>query len=148
MGRCSSTRMCSSTTGARVPTSIGWRGTSRAPSVFSPRSCCWSFDWERTRSLVGDKVDQLRAVFPDDRVIAPTPDAFDRAGTVFREMFTPGREPKDRLGLLNDIPIALTARQIGAAVISQNVHDFRQIAEHLPGLRIVNPAQLDSRFQR
>ena len=63
-------------------------------------------------------------------------------------MFHPGAEPADRLGPVNDILIALTARQIGATVVSQNVRDFQQIAAHLPGLRVVNPAQLDSRFHR
>jgi predicted nucleic acid-binding protein len=35
--------------------------------------------------------------------------------------------------------IALTARQIGATVLTSNLDDFRQIARHLPGLKIVAP---------
>jgi len=84
-------------------------------------------------------VDQFRAYFPDRRVVAPAPASFDRAGAIFRALFSPGGEPTDRLGPLNDILIALTARQIGATVISSNAQDFERIAEHLPGLAVLNP---------
>jgi len=85
------------------------------------------------------KVDQIRATFPPERVIAPTPASFERAASIFRTLFHPGAEPKDRLGPVNDILIALTARQIGAAIISANAHDFTRIAEHLPGLLVLHP---------
>lgn len=87
-------------------------------------------------------VDRLTAAFPPGRVIAPTPQIFDRAGTVFRELYRPGAEPDDRLGPINDILIALTARQIGATVVSANLDDFQRIAAHLPGLSVVSPASI------
>ncbi|HZN92224.1 MAG TPA: type II toxin-antitoxin system VapC family toxin [Myxococcales bacterium] len=101
-------------------------------------------------------VDRLCKAFPSDRIVAPTPEAFDRAGTIFRALFPPGGEPRDRLGTVNDILIALTARQMGAGVVSSNGGDFQRIASVLPGLLVVvNPTtgrltsgQLDSRFQR
>jgi len=40
---------------------------------------------------------------------------------------------------MNDILIALTARQIGATVVSGNRDDFRPIATLLPGLSVANP---------
>ncbi|HVE84422.1 MAG TPA: type II toxin-antitoxin system VapC family toxin [Myxococcales bacterium] len=85
-------------------------------------------------------VDRVRAAFPPSRVIAPTPEIFDRAGVLFRELFKPGAEPGDRLGPLNDILIALTARQIGATVVSSNRSDFQRLAAHLSGLSVVDPA--------
>jgi predicted nucleic acid-binding protein len=84
-------------------------------------------------------VDRLRNAFPPERHLAPTPASFDKAGTIFRGLFTPGNEPKDRLGAWNDILIALTARQIGAAVITQNARDFERMGEFLPGLVVLDP---------
>jgi predicted nucleic acid-binding protein len=84
-------------------------------------------------------VDRIRDAFPPGRVIAPSPESYDLAGTIFRELFSPGNEPQDRIGPLNDILIALTARQIGAAIVSSNEDDFQRIAAHVPGLLVLNP---------
>jgi predicted nucleic acid-binding protein len=84
-------------------------------------------------------VDRLRDAFPPERRLAPTPESFDRAGVIFRGLYAPGGEPRDRLGPMNDILIALTARQIGGAVITQNTRDFERIVVHLPGLLVLNP---------
>jgi len=46
---------------------------------------------------------------------------------------------------MNDLLIALTARQIGATIITGNFKDFRRIADHLPGLKIVVPGRNDLR---
>ena len=84
-------------------------------------------------------VDGIRRAFPPRRVIAPTPLVFKQAGRIFRALHGDGSGFQDRLGPLNDLLIALTARQIGAAVVTNNLNDFRRIATRLPGLRIVAP---------
>jgi predicted nucleic acid-binding protein len=84
-------------------------------------------------------VDRIQAAFPTGRLIAPLPSLFDHAGRLFRTLHGDRPGPDDRLGPVNDLLIALTARQIGATVVTNNLDDFRQIARHLPGLRIVAP---------
>jgi predicted nucleic acid-binding protein len=84
-------------------------------------------------------VDRVQAAFPTSRLIAPLPPLFDHAGRLFRSLHGDGSGLDDRLGPVNDLLIALTARQIGATVLTSNLDDFRQIARHLPGLRIVAP---------
>lgn len=89
---------------------------------------------KRTRA-----VDRIRSAFPDQRVIAPSPRCFDRAGTLFRAIHGAGDGLRDRLGAINDLLIALSAVEIGAAVLTGNRLDFGRIAKHLPGLRVVYP---------
>lgn len=84
-------------------------------------------------------VDGIQRAFPPGRVIAPTPLVFEQAGRLFRALHGDGSGFQDRLGPLNDLLIALTARQIGAAVVTNNLDEFRRIATRLPGLRIVAP---------
>jgi predicted nucleic acid-binding protein len=84
-------------------------------------------------------VDRIHAAFPTSRLIAPLPSLFDHAGRLFRTLHGDGSGLDDRLGSVNDLLIALTARQIGATVLTSNLDDFRRIARHLPGLRIVAP---------
>ena len=84
-------------------------------------------------------VDRIQAAFPTSRLIAPLPPLFDYAGRLFRTLHGDGSGLDDRLGPVNDLLIALTARQIGATVLTSNLDEFRQIARHLPGLRIVPP---------
>jgi predicted nucleic acid-binding protein len=81
-------------------------------------------------------VDRVLAAFPTRRLIAPLPPLFDQAGRLFRALHGDGSGFDDRLGLVNDLLLALTARQIGATLVTSNLDDFRQIARHLPGLRI------------
>jgi predicted nucleic acid-binding protein len=85
-------------------------------------------------------VDRIQAGFPTSRLIAPLPPLFDQAGRLFRSLHGDGSGVDDRLAPVNDLLIALTARQIGATVLTSNLDDFRPIARHLPGLRIVAPA--------
>lgn len=84
-------------------------------------------------------VDRIQAAFGAERLVAPVAGLFDRAGTLFREVYgnTPGRW--DRLAPMNDLLIALTARRIGATVITGNSGEFSRIAEYLPGLGIAEP---------
>jgi predicted nucleic acid-binding protein len=84
-------------------------------------------------------VDRIQAAFPGSRLIAPLPPLFDHAGRLFRTLHGDGSGLDDRLGPINDLLIALTARQIGATVVTSNLAEFRQIATHLTGLRIVAP---------
>ncbi len=84
-------------------------------------------------------VDSIQRAFPSSRVIAPTPAVFEHAGRVFRTLHRDGAGLQDRLGPLNDLLIALTAKQIGATVVTNNFDEFRRIAAQIPGLRIVTP---------
>ena len=84
-------------------------------------------------------VDRIQAAFPASRLIAPLPPLFDHAGRLFRSLHGDGSGLDDRLGPINDLLIALTARQVGATVITSHLEEFRQIAKHLPGLRTVAP---------
>lgn len=86
-------------------------------------------------------VDRLQRAFPPGRLIAPTPQVFDQAGRVFRTLHTDGFGLVDRLGPLNDLLIALTARQIGAAVVTNNLDEFRRIAAQIPGVRVIPPVE-------
>ena len=84
-------------------------------------------------------IDRIQATFPPERVLAPTPRLFDRAGQLFQRLYR-GIVGRDRLGPANDLLIALTAWQAGATVVTSNVREFRRIAGWLPGLSVVTPA--------
>jgi predicted nucleic acid-binding protein len=86
-------------------------------------------------------VDRIRAAFPDERVVAPTPALFDRAGALFRTLHGSGSRLRDRLGPMNDLLIALTAWRIGATVVTANSREFGRIAGHLSGLVVVDPTE-------
>jgi predicted nucleic acid-binding protein len=87
-------------------------------------------------------VDRIREAFPPERIIAPTPALFDRAGALFRTLHGSESGRRDRLGPMNDLLIALTAWRIGAAVVTSNSGEFTRIAGHLPGLVVVEPSEL------
>lgn len=40
---------------------------------------------------------------------------------------------------MNDILIALTAREIGATIVTSNLLEFRRIATKMPGLKVAAP---------
>jgi predicted nucleic acid-binding protein len=84
-------------------------------------------------------VDRITAAFPGGRVIAPTPELFDRAGLLFRRVYGDLSGHPDRLGPINDLLIALTAWQIGATIVTSNHDEFNRITAHLPGLAVVAP---------
>jgi predicted nucleic acid-binding protein len=83
-------------------------------------------------------VDRIVAAFPPSRQISPSPRAFDAAGRLFRLLH--GRASGDRLGRLNDLLIGLTAREIGATVLTRNVDDFARIATVVRGLMVTVPS--------
>jgi tRNA(fMet)-specific endonuclease VapC len=85
-------------------------------------------------------VDRIQAAFPAGRLIGPLPALFDHAGRLFRTLHGDGSGLADRLGPVNDLLIALTARQMGATVVTNNLQEFHQIAAHVSGLKIAAPA--------
>ena len=82
-------------------------------------------------------VDRLHHAFHSGRILGLTATVIDEAGRVFRAMYGNASGLQDRLGPINDLLIALTAREIGAAVVTGNVLEFRRIAAKVRGLRIV-----------
>ena len=86
-------------------------------------------------------VDRIKAAFPSGRLIAPAPQLFDDAGRLFRLLYGDGSGFGDRLGPINDLLIALTARQIGATVVTSNLDEFRRIASQVSGLAVVSPME-------
>jgi predicted nucleic acid-binding protein len=84
-------------------------------------------------------VDRIKTAFPDSRLIAPTPELFDRAAVLFREIHGDPSQMVDRLGPVNDLLIGLTAWHIGATVVTCNIGDFRRIQRRLPGLAVAQP---------
>jgi predicted nucleic acid-binding protein len=87
-------------------------------------------------------LDQLvRAHAASGRVVAPSPAQFDEAGLALRALQLAGRETR-RASLVNDLLIALTARQIGATVYTRDFEDFEAIRRGRDfSLRTVPPSQ-------
>jgi predicted nucleic acid-binding protein len=85
-------------------------------------------------------VDRIKGAFPAQRLIAPAPDLFDRTGVLFRALHGDGRGLRDRLGVVNDLLIALSAWRIGATVVTANMAEFARIQRHLPALSVVPPS--------
>jgi predicted nucleic acid-binding protein len=56
----------------------------------------------------------------------PSSEVFDRAGGVLRQLKLAGRDVR-LSSLCNDVLIALTARSIGASVVTANLDDFAAI---------------------
>jgi predicted nucleic acid-binding protein len=77
-------------------------------------------------------VDRLvRAYAAGDRLIAPSLAVFERAGSLLRRCKLAGREVRSA-AFVNDVLIALTARTIGATVITSNLGDFEAIRQIEP----------------
>jgi predicted nucleic acid-binding protein len=73
-------------------------------------------------------VEQLERIFSSaGRIVAPSPPTFARAGAVLARLHAAGREVR-RASLVNDVLIALTAREIGATVFTADAGDFAAIA--------------------
>jgi predicted nucleic acid-binding protein len=89
-------------------------------------------------------VDRIQAAFPTGRLIVPLPILFDHAGRLFRALHGDGSGLDNRLGAVNDLLIALTARQMGATVVTSNIEDFKRIAPHVSRLTIVAPEGQES----
>lgn len=84
-------------------------------------------------------VDRIQHAFRAGRTLGLTPSTLDHAGRLFRAMHGNASGLSDRLGPMNDVLIALTAREIGATVITGNVLEFRRIAGKIPSLKVTAP---------
>jgi predicted nucleic acid-binding protein len=82
-------------------------------------------------------VDRIHEAFPMTRQISPSSLSFDRAGRLFPLLH--GKRSGDRLGPMNDLLIALTAREIGATVVTRNLREFSRITTAVPGLSVISP---------
>jgi predicted nucleic acid-binding protein len=68
-----------------------------------------------------------------NRVVTPTVSIYEEAGDVLRRLqHGHGYSMPNAYGLLNDVLIALSARSIGASVITQNERDFVAIQSVRP----------------
>jgi predicted nucleic acid-binding protein len=85
-------------------------------------------------------LDQLvKAYRTSGRLVLPDADVFDRAGRTLQRLREKGREIR-RPSLVNDVLIALSARSLGATVLTTD-QDFETIREVLDfGLQMVAPA--------
>ena len=83
----------------------------------------------RTPSLLREFIHPMERT---GRVVAPTFDDWLKASAVMSAVGERGRAWRSKLpGLLNDILIALCARQIGALLFTYNREDFRLIRRHI-----------------
>lgn len=73
------------------------------------------------------------------RVLAPSRAVFAEAGDVLRRLQERGYRIEVSRSIVNDVLIALSARSIGAIVVTQNERDFKAIQSVRPfELRIVD----------
>jgi len=80
------------------------------------------------RQAVADLVDRFSR---SRRVVTPDAGSWNRAGDLLADIWR--KEPRSRdkvLSLWNDALIALSARQVGATVVTKNVGDFALLRRH------------------
>jgi predicted nucleic acid-binding protein len=77
---------------------------------------------------------EVTAVFiKTDRILVPTASIYEEAGDVLRRLQSSrGYTLASAYGLANDVLIALSARSIGATVVTQNQRDFVAIQSIRP----------------
>ena len=94
---------------------------------------------ERTGWLVQEWVGPMERT---GRVATPTFSDWLEAADIVTRIFNRDRSRRSKLpALLNDVLIALCARQVGATVMTYNGQDFRLIRRHKPfSLRVLAPA--------
>jgi len=91
--------------------------------TFLARTCVrWSF---RLAAALYEPFERAR------RVVVPTHRVWKDAGAVLATLWNrlPAVRSRVTRGLVNDALIALTARSIGAAVVTRNEKDFRLVRE-------------------
>ena len=71
------------------------------------------------------------------RILLPTAAVFDEAGEVLRRLRERGHGMGGACSLSNDVLITLSARSIGAVVITQNRTDFEAIRAIRPFLLVI-----------
>ena len=84
-------------------------------------------------------VDRMQQAFQAGRTLGLTATTLDHAGRLFRAVHGNASGMRDRLAPMNDMLIALTAREIGATVITSNVLEFRRLAGKISGLKVIAP---------
>ncbi|MBS0155268.1 MAG: PIN domain-containing protein [Nitrospira sp.] len=84
-------------------------------------------------------VDRIQQAFQAGRTLGLTATTLDRAGRLFRAVHGNASGLRDRLAPMNDMLIALTAREIGATVITSNVLEFRRLIGKISGLKVIAP---------
>jgi predicted nucleic acid-binding protein len=73
------------------------------------------------------------------RILAPSRNVFDEAGDALRRLQERGVRIETSHSIVNDVLIALSARSIGATVVTQNERDFKAIQAVRPfELRVVH----------
>jgi predicted nucleic acid-binding protein len=73
------------------------------------------------------------------RILAPSRNVFDEAGDALRRLHERGFRIETSHSIVNDVLIALSARSIGATVVTQNERDFKAIRAVRPfELRVVH----------
>jgi predicted nucleic acid-binding protein len=94
---------------------------------------------ERTRRLVQEWVGPMERT---GRVVTPTFSDWSEAADIVSRIFNRDRGWRSKLpALLNDVLIALCARQVGATLMTYNGQDFRLIRRHKAfSLRVIEPA--------
>lgn len=81
-------------------------------------------------------IDQLvRSYASGGRLVSPQVAVFEKAGSLLRRLKLAGRDVRSA-AFVNDLLIALSARSIGAAVVTKNVRDFEAI-RHLEPFALV-----------
>lgn len=66
------------------------------------------------------------------RVVAPTPQSWDQAGDILAQIARSRPDLSDAIHQLwNDALIALSARQVGATVVTDDLNDFALLREHV-----------------
>jgi predicted nucleic acid-binding protein len=84
----------------------------------------------RDRRLVRDVVGTFARA---DRIVVPSAAIYEDAGHVLRRLQeSRGYQPAGSSSLVNDVLIALSARAIGATVVTRNTRDFAAISEIRP----------------
>jgi tRNA(fMet)-specific endonuclease VapC len=67
------------------------------------------------------------------RILAPSPEVFAQAGDALRRLqVEAGYDLRRSHSMVNDVLIALSARSIGATVVTRNERDYRAIARIRP----------------
>ena len=92
----------------------------------------------RTRVLVGEFIEPMSRA---GRLVSPTFGDWLEAGGVMTAIAEKERGWRSKLpALLNDVLIALSARRIGATLLTHNRDDFRLIRRHADfSLRVLEP---------
>ena len=91
-------------------------------------------------------IERLETTFAKaDRLLVPSRRAWSLAGTVLRGLHVErGYNLDGRGAIVNDVLLAVSAREMGAFVVTQNERDFRAIAAVYPFGLIVVPGMRTS----